>query len=925
MNNKFAIVDIETTGNSPKNGDRIIQIAIVVMENETIVDQFSTFINPNMNIPPFIEQLTGISNDLIKDAPTFEQVSEHIFSLLKGAYFVAHNVFFDLSFIKEEFKRLKYPNLLNPIIDTVELSRIVFPTIRSYKLQDLANSLKIKHKNPHRADSDAYVTARIFQNILKKLNGLPIETLTHLEKLSPRFISDVEEIIRQLAEKKRHIHKKRQNEITVYRNLAIKRMTPKAKSNHQLTYDKSFSSFYQRFHKSEPSDVTFDILANKVYEAFETNQHALIEVDRGIEKTRTYFFSAIYYALFNHQKVTIATSSLFLMDQIKNEIIPYFDKLFDKTIDIVTLKGSQNYLSLDQFEKVLREDDKRYDMILTKAQILVWLLETETGDVDELNLSSGGMLLWDRLHVNLKNKRYKRDFWKEYCFYERALIRAKNAHIVLTNHAMLMANSNREESVFADSQYVIIDEAHLVETSFSQFVGMKLEYSHIHLHLQRLQEHLNILKNVHKTNHFEDTSFQSSQKLLQELHEQVNELFSILHSFVNKKNDKQHMTIFRYRLQVDQEKGKAWSAILELVRKTNILINDFVHMMYKQYRLFERISNDLTVTHKETFNDYFNYLDFLSELQNQLKQLFFHSTTEEVTWIEIETKGAKNAVTIYSQPIFVSTLLADQFFSRKNSVVLISNSLTVSGKFDYCIERLGLNDFYPMTIQLNSLLGNVNKPQLFVPNDLPFIQKVKPEKYASEITNHIFKIANELNGKTVVLFSSYELLRNTYEKLKDLLVDKDFFIFGQGINSGSPSKVMKSFQQFEEGVFLSTINFWNMIEYPIENIHNIIIAQLPFYSPDDPIVSANCERLTQLGKSSFYHYSLPEAVKRIKQGLAQLSPLSKQFVTLFVFDKRIIQANYGDYFLHSIQVDGVVEQSINDLILKANKQSVEAE
>lgn len=911
MNNKFAIVDIESTGNSPKNGDRIIQIAVVVMENETIVDQFSSFINPNMKIPPFIEQLTGISNELVTDAPTFEEVSDHIYSLLKGAYFVAHNVFFDLSFIKEEFNRLHYPLLLNPIIDTVELSRIVFPTERSYKLQDLAYSLKIEHENPHRADSDAYVTAQIFQRILKKLKSMPIETLTHLEKLSSRFISDIEEMIGQFIDKQKFMHRKEQKEITVYRNLALKSVPLKQSFNYNLKLETDFASFYQQLRNKSNELYSYDILANKVYEAFETNQHALMEVGKGLEKTRTYFIPAIYFALSNNKKVTIATSSLFLMNQIKNEIIPYFNKQLNKSIQISILKGSKNYLSLNQFERVLKEDDKRYDIILTKAQILVWLLETDTGDVDELNLSSGGMLFWDRLHVHLLNKKLEKDPWREFCFYERALNQAKEAHIVLTNHAMLMADASLNDGTLSDRNHIIIDEAHLLESSFSQFFGMKVEYSSIHFRIQRLSDLMNSLKNV-----FEETSTQSSLHVLMELQESINELFSLLHSFVNHKNNKKDINIFRYRLQVDQEKGKAWSAILELVRKTQLFLHDLIQLMYKQYRCIKTIRDDITLTNNqiEALNDYFRFLEFLSDLQSQLTQLFFHSTTEEVTWIEIEVKGAKNAVTIYSQPIFESSMLADQFFSKKKSVVLISNAFTVSGKFDYSMERLGLKDFYPMTLQLTSKLDENAGERMLIPKDIPLIQEVKLEKYAVNIANYILKIYDAINEKTVVLFSSYELLKITFEKLKDLILNKDFFIFGQGINAGSPTKVMKSFQQFEEGIFLSTINFWNKIDHPIENINTMIIAQLPFFSPDDPVVSANCERLKRMGRSSFYHFSLPEAVKRFKLGMAQISSSPKQSTVCFVFDKRIIESNYGEYFLHSIQVEELIEQPLDDLI-----------
>src|SRR6478752_2248467 len=105
MTQRYVVVDIETTGNSSKKGDRIIQFAAVVIENDQIVDEFSTFIHPEQEISLFIEELTGITNDMVKDAPIFSDVAEQIVDLLQGACFVAHNVLFDLSFLQEEFSR----------------------------------------------------------------------------------------------------------------------------------------------------------------------------------------------------------------------------------------------------------------------------------------------------------------------------------------------------------------------------------------------------------------------------------------------------------------------------------------------------------------------------------------------------------------------------------------------------------------------------------------------------------------------------------------------------------------------------------------------------------------------------------------------------------------------------------------------------
>ncbi|MDR6122604.1 DNA polymerase III epsilon subunit family exonuclease [Bacillus sp. SLBN-46] len=177
MLNKFVVIDLETTGNLPKKGDKIIQFAAVVIENGTITEQFSSLINPQKAIPAFIEELTGINDEMVKGAPLFSEITEKIQSLLEEAYFVAHNVLFDLSFLQEELIQAGHEGFYGPVLDTVEMARILYPTADGYKLSDLAEKENLRHDRPHQADSDAQVTAELFLILLNRLTALPSLTL----------------------------------------------------------------------------------------------------------------------------------------------------------------------------------------------------------------------------------------------------------------------------------------------------------------------------------------------------------------------------------------------------------------------------------------------------------------------------------------------------------------------------------------------------------------------------------------------------------------------------------------------------------------------------------------------------------------------------------------------------------------------------
>jgi len=161
----YAIIDIETTGGSPNN-ERITEIAIFIHDGEKIVDEYSTLINPERNIPYFITNLTGITNEMVADAPRFFEVAKKIVEMTEGKTFVAHNARFDYSFIREEFKALGY-NYRRNVLDTVALSRRLIPGHRSYSLGQICDALDIRIDGRHRAAGDALATTKLFDILLK--------------------------------------------------------------------------------------------------------------------------------------------------------------------------------------------------------------------------------------------------------------------------------------------------------------------------------------------------------------------------------------------------------------------------------------------------------------------------------------------------------------------------------------------------------------------------------------------------------------------------------------------------------------------------------------------------------------------------------------------------------------------------------------
>ncbi|MBX0334979.1 GIY-YIG nuclease family protein [Pontibacter sp. HSC-14F20] len=184
----YAIIDIETTGSQPTQ-DRITEIAIFIHDGKEIVDKYSTLINPQRPIPYYISQLTGITDDMVQDAPKFYEVAKEIVQFTEGMVFVAHNVRFDYSFIKKEFADLGF-TFQRKTLCTVRLSRSLIPGLPSYSLGKLCKSIDIDLQMRHRAIGDAEATAKLFDKLIK-INRPVIDGAQHLADPSEQLKNEI--------------------------------------------------------------------------------------------------------------------------------------------------------------------------------------------------------------------------------------------------------------------------------------------------------------------------------------------------------------------------------------------------------------------------------------------------------------------------------------------------------------------------------------------------------------------------------------------------------------------------------------------------------------------------------------------------------------------------------------------------------------
>lgn len=924
MKGKFVVIDLETTGTSPQKGEKIIQFAAVVIEGGKITDQYSTFVNPNMEIPFFIEELTGISDKDVIRAPVFQEIAPKVAEMLEGAYFVAHNAFFDLAFLQEELFLAGFPRFYGPVLDTVEMARVVYPKADSYKLSELALYLNLEHLRPHRADWDAFVTAQIFLKIVSRLKTLPLETLGQLLKLSRSLKTDFSFFLDHLLEEMK-IGSQSPNQWEIIRGLAIKKVSEnREEKNASLPFyaeseEEKTRLFQQAFSDYEKRDGQFQMM-DAVFQSFSEKEHALIEAGTGIGKSLAYLYPAAVFAKMYKEKVVISTYTVYLQEQLLFKDMPILQKMLPFSVKAALLKGRNHYISLAKFEQALKETDDDNDTAITKMQILVWLTETESGDRNELNLSSAGMMFWDKIKSDelsyLENKA-----WLPYDFYLRARKNAKDAHIIITNHSLLAADIASKQPLLPEYRYCVVDEGHNFEKAVREHSGHSLS----NLKMRRIIKQFGIFEQkqyfrqlLQKEGYEKIPKTLKANNLVLDLSFEIEQFFNIVSIAARKKAIKSPASKNRLvsRIKTD-EKLKEWEAAKRSGERISFLLRDINQFIQQYFVETEKRGSELTDKERKILEELHSYCSDLADLRESIKKIFFSPEDGFITWIEMNGKSTA----VYSQPVSIGEKLSQAFFKKKNSVVITSATLTAKNSFDFIRREIGLVDSCRTEI-IPSPYRYGEEVQLFIAKDLPEINEVSVDDYAAAIGEHIISIAEVMDGRMLILFTSYEMLQKTYFLLKESPFLEDFHLIGQGVNSGSPMRLVRKFQRHKKSVLLGTSSFWEGIDIPGEDLSCLVIVRLPFSPPNEPYVEGKCEEIKKKGENPFYRFSLPEAIIKFKQGVGRLIRSKNDRGFIIIFDKRIATTTYGEAFFRSIPAMSVKQADIGEIVKTINESEI---
>lgn len=911
---KYAIVDLETTGHSPANGDRMIQIAIVIMKDWKIERTFTKFIHPGKPIPTFIQDLTHITDEDVKDALPFEAHADYIYELIADCIFVAHNTDFDLSFLQAEFKRAGLPKWHGKYMDTVELAKILYPTSLSFKLGDLAADLNIELKNAHRADDDARATAALFKKCWQELLSLPQLTLEQMHKRSFRLKSNLSQLFFEALQIKRQ-HVSKNKDIMYHRNFAIcdgrKNHTDKRElAPYPMTAADKETLMAKNMPKFEKRPAQFEMM-DTIWHALNKQKECVIEASTGIGKTVGYLLPAILYARAHHKKIAISTYTAHLQEQLVEEELPKVEKILGTKVNIAVLKGMHHYIDLSRFEQCMAYGDESYDETFTILQLLVWLTKTETGDLSELNVSGGGQLFLDKIR-KMPDEKPSRGF----DFYEQALKNSETADCIVTNHSMVLSDLVRQTPIFTQIDGWIIDEAHqFIQAAMQQdeVVFSYIQWKYVFGQIGTMEDNALFQQFSKAAKKKQRVPMQNLQRLddqfirLQRIFDETIQLIvqKIQQYLKNKQTSGSKLTLFLEDLQLPKE---------PLLRVSKV-IQQWVDLAESASRAFENDIEQLDKNDTFILSEWHYWIREMKLKIAEWEEIFLAPQEDNSVWVEIDRRSVPGSLHVYKKPINVTPVIEKVLapLRQQASIVWTSGTMTVPGNERFITRQLGIQDNVNV-LQLQAPPAYYAGAKAYIVTDMPDIQQVTQAEYIEAVALAITRTVRMTEGRCFVLFTAQDMLKKTVELIQDSELLDEYMLFAQGVTGGSRMRILKSFQRFNNAVLFGTNSFWEGVDVPGDALASVIVVRLPFSSPEEPVFKARAKHLKEQGCNSFNELSLPEAIMRFKQGFGRLIRSSQDKGAFIVLDRRITTKSYGKEFIKALPPIDVKKLQLPELL-----------
>jgi len=575
-------------------------------------------------------------------------------------------------------------------------------------------------------------------------------------------------------------------------------------------------------------------MARAVMRAFEEKRHLIVEAGTGTGKTLAYLVPAVSSALAGNGRVIISTGTKNLQEQLMEKDIPFLQSVLPSQFNATYMKGRSNYVCL---HRLARAEDSPVLEGLEEVdyfeEVALWAKHTQIGDRAELATLPESLSFWRHIDARPDTCLGQKcpDF--DPCFITRMRDRAREADIVVVNHHLFFADlalrNGNYGSVLPEYTAVILDEAHLIEDVASEYFGSQVS----NYQVDDLVRDLGILK-------IEDA----------EVDREVTKSTARLSDFADN-----FWMGFRDGRGEEGRFPIVPGTFAKRNRDGDYEATPLGDLYMALVGAITRVETTLDAIQDKPA-DIENLVRRLRQLRFELEFIITGSDQKFVYWIERRNRG----IFLRASPIDVAGLLQDKLFDEVPTVVLTSATLSSGGNFAFIRDRLGLDTADDLIAE--SIFDYPSQAILYLPAKMP---DPRAKEWAEAAAAEVVRILNATEGRAFVLSTSYAGMQSLFEHV---WAEIDYPCLVQG--SASKGQLLKRFRETRNAVLFATSSFWQGVDVRGEQLSCVIIDKLPFAVPTDPVVAARQRYIEDLGGSSFYEYSVPQAIISLKQGLGRL-------------------------------------------------------